>query len=319
MNHLNLKKRPIFIVGAPRSGTTLLQRMLRSHPRISSPTGESHFVIPLYRNASTFGDLGEKQNLRKVLQEMYRISQNFLDTDLHGMRFDIEKLAEEFHARHYDSIPAIISGLFEKNARGEGKSRWLDKTPYYILHLPKIRAMFPDSQIIHIIRDGRDCALSMIIRKYDLHVYNVYHAAKLWQQYVEAGQEWGNKLGPEVYFEFRYEDLLADQVATVQKICGFLGEEFSDSVINFQKSKDKKTKTPLLQKSLQQDNAEKWRRLMTHWQVSVFERTAGDTLMCNGYPINTTSIKHLPLPLRAAYRAHNRIAIWANHTFRKRR
>jgi sulfotransferase family protein len=308
LNQVNSKNGPIFIVGAPRSGTTLLQRMLRSHPRISSPTGESHFIIPLYRNASTFGDLRKKQNLRKVLQEMYRISQNFLDTDLHGMRFDIEKLAEEFHARHYDSIPAIISGLFERNARGEGKSRWLDKTPYYILHLPKIRAMFPDSQIIHIIRDGRDCALSMIIRKYDLHVYNVYHAAKLWQQYVETGQAIGQELGSDVYYEIRYEDILADPVGVMQKICVFLEEEYNNSLVNFEKSSEP-GKTPLLKKPIQQDNAEKWRRLMTPWQIRIFESAAGDILVRNGYPVITRA-KPLPLLLRAIYRIHSQISSW---------
>jgi hypothetical protein len=85
---------PIFVVGAPQSGTTLLQRMLRSHPRISSPTGESHFFIPLYRNRERYGDLREKANLRRVLEEMYRIAPDFLDTDLHGMRFDIKALTK---------------------------------------------------------------------------------------------------------------------------------------------------------------------------------------------------------------------------------
>lgn len=85
----NRTNRPIFIVGAPRSGTTLLQYILRSHPGISMPTGESHFMIPLYRNAGKFGDLRQIENVRRVLHEMYRISANFLDTDLQGMKFDI--------------------------------------------------------------------------------------------------------------------------------------------------------------------------------------------------------------------------------------
>ena len=57
---------PIFIVGAPRSGTTLLQYMLRSHPNISIPTGESHFFIPLLKNSKKYGDLNKLKNVKNV-------------------------------------------------------------------------------------------------------------------------------------------------------------------------------------------------------------------------------------------------------------
>jgi len=68
---------PIFIVGAPRSGTTLLQYMLRSHPNISLPTGESHFMIPLYRNAERIRRFKKVRNIRRVLEAMYQQSAEF--------------------------------------------------------------------------------------------------------------------------------------------------------------------------------------------------------------------------------------------------
>lgn len=316
MSQSNQRTSPFFIVGAPRSGTTLLQYMLRSHPMISMPTGESHFIIPLYHAAKSFGDLRKLENIRLVLQEMYRRSPEFLDTDLHGMRFSIDSLANELQNDGCNTITSIIAGLFKKNALGEGKERWGDKTPYYVLHLPIIIKMFPDAQIIHIIRDGRDCALSMFARKYELNVYNVYHAAKYWQQYVEVGQDMGRKLGPETYLEIRYEDILINKIATVQKICRFLCVPFSDSVIEFTKS-DGSGKTPLLQKPIQQDNAEKWRSKMTRRQVSIFESAVGDTLKCNGYPL-LTSASPLHILLRVAYRIHNRIMTKYNRKFNKR-
>jgi hypothetical protein len=297
------RERPIFIVGAPRSGTTLLQYMLRSHPRICLPTGESHFIIPLYRNAESFGDLSQLANIRKVLAEMYRVSPSFLDTDLHGLHFDIDALAEEFHADERASLPAIITGLFEKNARGEGKIRWGDKTPYYVLHLPKLLEWFPDAQFIHMLRDGRDCALSLIARKHDFGIYNSYCAAKYWQQYVEVGQELGQGLGSDVYFEMRYEDLLADPKAALQRICVFLDEAFDDAILNFKKSGEA-GKTPLLQARVQADNAGKWRTTMHPLQLRVFESAAGDTLARLGYPLETSG-KKMPLPVRAAFRGHN--------------
>src|SRR5512143_680432 len=95
---LSLHTGPVFIVGAPRSGTTLLQYMLRSHPALSLPTGESHFFVPLYRNAAQYGDLSQAENVRRVLQAMYMQSADFLDTDLHGIKFDIQQLTQEFVA-----------------------------------------------------------------------------------------------------------------------------------------------------------------------------------------------------------------------------
>lgn len=296
--------RPIFIVGAPRSGTTLLQYMLRSHPRISIPTGESHFIIPLYRNVSQFGDLRRIENVSRLLHEIYKRNPNFIDTDLHGMRFDVDSLAEELHARGCDTISKIIAGLFEKNASGEGKSRWGDKTPYYVLYLQTIVEMFPSVQVIHIIRDGRDCALSMFQRKYDFDVFSTYHAARYWKHFVDVGQKTGPVLGPKVYLEIRYEDLLSAPVAICKKISGFLGEEYTDSMVNFQKSRDKKSKTPLLAKSIQSANAEKWRRLMRPHQVTIFESVAGNTLKRNGYPL-LTKAKPLSVPLRTVYQTYD--------------
>lgn len=156
----------------------MLQYRLRNHPHISLPTGESHFFIPLYRNLESFGDLRQVDNIRRVLQAMHEQSRDFLETDLHGVKFDVDRLARELHAEGRHTMPAIISGLFEKNARGEGKSRWGDKTPYYVMHLPKLLEWFPDAQIVHLIRDGRDVALSLFGRQHDFSVYNTYFAAE---------------------------------------------------------------------------------------------------------------------------------------------
>lgn len=297
---------PVFIVGAPRSGTTLLQYMLRSHPALSLPTGESHFFIPLYRNAAAFGDLSRLRNVRRVFEAMETQSAEFLHTDLHGLRFDGDELAREAVAQGRGTMRDIISGLFEKNAAGEGKPRWGDKTPYYVLHIPKLLEWWPDAQIIHIIRDGRDVALSMFARKHDFRAYNVYHAAKLWEQYVETGHELGQAVPPGQYLELRYEDMIGDQRAALQRICSFLGEAYSDDLLEYKKSGEA-GKTPLLQRPVKKDNQGKWKQAMTPWQIRVYESAAGRALERFGYAL-TTRGKRLPLPLRAFYRWHNAIA-----------
>ena len=293
-------------MGAPRSGTTLLQYMLRSHPALSLPTGESHFFIPLYRNATQYGDLSQADNVRRVLRAMEAQSAEFLYTDLHGLKFDVETLTREFVDEGRRTMRDIITGLFEKNAAGEGKPRWGDKTPYYVLHIPKLLEWWPDAQIIHIVRDGRDVALSMFARRHDFRAYNTYHVAKQWEQYVETGQEHGRRLPPSQYLELRYEDLISDQKAALQSICAFLGEAYSDDLLNYRKSGEA-GKTPLLQKPIQKSNQDKWKHDMTPWQIRVFESVAADTLRKFGYTL-TTSGKRLPLPLRALFRLHHALA-----------
>lgn len=276
---------PIFVVGAPRSGTTLLQRMLRSHPRISSPTGESHFIIPLLTKATPYGNLSKRENITAVLREMHRISAEFLETDLHGVKFDIEILSEAIHSRGAHTMPQVIDMLFRINAEGEDKTRWLDKTPYYILNIPLLAAIYPDAQFVHIIRDGRDAVLSMLERSVDIRVFSFYQGAKLWKRYVDAGRTMGAILPPERYLEFRFEDMLNDQEGTLRQVCDFLGEEFSDKVIDFQKSRDPLNKTPLLREGIKRDNQEKWRAQMSASQSRIFESIAGETLADCGYPL----------------------------------
>jgi len=293
----------LFIVGAPRSGTTLLQYMLRSHPALSLPTGESEFVIPLMRAEARFGDLSQRQNVRAVLETMYQRNAEFLDTDLAGLRFDIAALTDRFVAEGRKNLRDVISGLFEANAAGEGKPRWGDKTPYYVLHMPALLGWWPEAQFIHVVRDGRDVALSLFGRRHDFGVYNSYLASRYWEKYVETGRAEGGTLPAGHYLEVRYEDLLTDQRGTLQDICKFLQLDFSESLINFKKSGEA-GKTPLLQQPVQQSNAQKWRTAMTPRQVAAFEGGAAATLRSFGYPLATTA-NRLPLPARALYRWHN--------------
>jgi hypothetical protein len=301
---------PIFIVGAPRSGTTVLQYRLRNHPRISLPTGESHFFIPLYRNQADYGDLSQLENIHRVLQAMLDQSRDFLETDLHGLKFDIDTLAIELHSAGRHTMPAIIAGIFEKNAQGEGKSRWGDKTPYYVMHLPKLIEWFPDAQIVHLVRDGRDVALSLFGRQHDFYVYNSYFAAEYWESFVERGRAQGRQLAPNQYLELRYEDLLTQPDATMKTLCAFLGEEFSDELFDVTAVTDP-GKTPLVHKPLRADNAGKWRSKMSTAQIQAFESVSGKTLREFGYDLVTPGAPPSTL-IKAAYRLHNRLlsAFW---------
>lgn len=297
---------PVFIVGAPRSGTTLLQYMLRSHPTLSLPTGESHFIIPYYRDAARYGELCSVEKLRALLVDIRRRHPEFVESDLHGITFDVDALSRQFLKEKRQTVRDVLTGLYEANAVGEGKTRWGDKTPYYVLHLPKILEWWPDAQIIHVVRDGRDVALSLFARRHDFGVYNTYFAAKYWEHYVRVGHDTGRSLSPTQYLEVRYEDLVGAPNATVERICSYLAIPFDQQVVNFKRS-GIAGKTPLLQQPIQANNAEKWRTAMSALQVRIFEGAAGWALQLFQYPLTTSARLH-PLPLRAIWRWHNALA-----------
>ena len=210
----------------------MLQYRLRNLPGLSLPTGESHFFIPLHDHQADYGDLSQPENIRRVLQAMCEQSREFLEMDLHGLKFDIDTLVGELHAEGRHTMPAIIAGIFEKNARGEGKTRWGDKTPYYVTHLPKLLEWFPDAQFIHLIRDGRDVALSLFGRQHDFYVYNTYFAAEYWESYVEKGHALGKQLPANQYMELRYVDLLSHPKDNMRRICDFLGEPYTSELFD---------------------------------------------------------------------------------------
>jgi len=283
-----MRNDPIFIVGCPRSGTTLLQWVLKSHPRISFPSGESGFFIRFYRNIREYGDLSHVENVERLLRDIWATKPQYLEKMFLGFKFDPVKFSIHFCQQGWDSYPEIINGLYLENAKVEAKIRWGDKTPFYVLHLEKILDMFPTAQVIHVIRDGRDVALSLFGRKKDFGICNVYCAAKYWEQYVTVGQKFGNKLPDSTYMELRYEDLITDTAGSLKKVCSFLEEEFSVSLLNYQRStiKGKTNK-------------------FSPRQRKIFEKVAGNLLEKCGYEIKYRT-GSFTLPEKVWYRGQNR-------------
>jgi hypothetical protein len=193
-------RRPIFIVGCPRSGTTLLRLILDSHPNISCGP-ESHFLTDME------GIVG---------RYWHRITPfGFAKTYWH------EKIAEFF-----DSFQM-------EHARARGKSRWADKTPKYSIKLAFINDVFPDAQVVHVIRDPYDVVASHRERwgyKSALECAN-----RTWREYITSARSVGTTLPPERYREVRYEELVAKPEAVVRSLIEYLGEPWTETILDYQK------------------------------------------------------------------------------------
>jgi hypothetical protein len=212
-------ERPFFIVGVNRSGTTLLRYMLLSSPRIYIPP-ESDF-IPRFFGRRPHGPLSRKQAVRilATIFGSYRLVREW-----QGEAPDLEAFV--------DSLPdltpaALLDALYRRYAEQNGAVRWADKTPIYTRHIDLIAQIFPMAQFIHVIRDGRDVALSMVEKwgKEEFHI-DIYFAARDWVRRIRRARASGARLGPGRYYEVRYENLVKDPEHELRAVCKFLDEPY---------------------------------------------------------------------------------------------
>jgi hypothetical protein len=282
--------RPIFIVGCPRSGTSLLRNLLRSHPHLAFPR-ESHF-IPGFSRA--YGDPGDEHAAIDLARRVLSLS--WID------RWELDLTPEAFASCR--SFRAVVSTLFEAWAVREGKPRWGDKTPHYVTEIPTLMRLFPEGQVIHVVRDGRDVAASWVRTR--LHPANLYTAATLWRAWVRAGRHAGAALPGDAYTEVSYERLVGDTRATMEAVCAVLGEPFRDAVL---------VPTPLPQgpriraltvstHAVVPGNVEKWRTRLSARDRALFVAVAGDLLAELGYDVTDTP-RHVGAAERALWTGHH--------------
>src|SRR3954447_4058245 len=147
--------RPIFLVGCPRSGTTLLSVMLHAHARIAMPP-ETRFLLPVYRGRARFGDLREPANRRRLARRI---------TAPRKSKFRDLGLNRRATVRAIMAAPPTIGSaagtVWREFARSRGKARWGEKRPAYWEDLDVVLRLFPDAQLIHLVRDGRACVASL--------------------------------------------------------------------------------------------------------------------------------------------------------------
>jgi hypothetical protein len=264
---------PIFIVGAQRSGTTMLRLMLNAHPNIAIPF-ESDFIPKFYRRLEEYGDLSIDQNgerLLKAISQCSFVKEGRLIRDYASVR-----------AKNPRSYSELIAAIYEVYAASEGKPRWGDKDPDYVLQLDVLWSLFPNCRIIHIVRDGRDVANSL--RQLGWGSKNLFRLARDWSWQVTLGHKMGMMIGSKYYLEIRYEDLVLFPEQQLRIICDFVDEPFDRKMLHYYKNANRFLPNSAKQyhsNSVQRPDPSKiqaWRREMSVADQAIFEEIAGDTL-----------------------------------------
>lgn len=276
-----------FVVGAARSGTTLLRMMLDAHPQLAIPP-ETNF-----QNA-----------LEAFEQESVEASvETIVSGNLWGdYNLAADELRRRVRARRPEEFGEVMRVFFELYAEGRGKPRWGNKTPYYVLRMDLIQRLLPEAHFVHIIRDGRDVALSTVPVWFGAG--DVSGAAEEWARTLATARRQAERLSH--YTEVRYEDLVRDPVPTLKRICEFLELEWDPAMLDYHRASADRLAVELgdvreagrlvprserlaihrlIGRPPQAERAGRWRREMSAEDIRAFEAVAGDTLRAFAYEL----------------------------------
>jgi hypothetical protein len=228
---------PIFVVGSPRSGTSILTWCLGQHPNIL-PTEESDWLGPFavqvaahHRRGSARGERSQLSALGIERTEFFQTLGNAVDAMIVGHRRTLEQLNRAVAERD----PAQVCADFAV-ARGdaEPKARWVDGTPEYSLYLCGLHKLFPAAKFIHILREPDAVAASMLAFRHadgSPLVSSADEAYAYWERTTTACALAAQALGANVVFRLPHALLVAQPAAALHDVFEFLGEEFTGECV----------------------------------------------------------------------------------------
>lgn len=241
---------PVFLVGALRSGTTMLRIMLNHHPKIAFPD-EFEFVTPCITKNGAFP---REQTYHEWLQNnrIFRASKLNIDK---SMKF--EELCHSFLEQFKDREKKQIIGTTVHN------------------HFERLSFVWPKAKYIHLIRDGRDVARSFIPMGW---ASNTYNAADHWLTIENAWDKLESNLEKGFWHKVRYEDLLYNPEAELKKICDYIGVEYDPAMLEYPKTTTYSSPDPKL--------AYQWVHKQTPEELGLVEGKIGEMLVKRGYELS---------------------------------
>jgi hypothetical protein len=276
-------KAPVFVLGCGRSGTTLLYHMLLSAGNFAVYRTESNVINLL---EPRFGDLSIESNQRRLLKAWYE-SRLYTLSGLEKEPLETRVLAECKNGGDFLRI------IMEEMAHKQGVERWADTTPEHLLHLHRIKETIPNALIIHIIRDGRDVALSTDKLGY-IHALpwlrnpSVMVCGLYWQWIVNKGRKDGRDLG-EDYTEVRFEDLVNHPRETLARLGRFIQHDLDYDRIQRVGIGSVSAPNSSFGSQLHAGFAPtgRWKSGFSSANLSMFEGFVGETLKELGYDLAT--------------------------------
>ena len=286
-----------FIVGFGHSGSTLLRLMLDAHPDLAIPP-ETNFLPDLIKGWSD-GDGPDE------VVEFLMGRRRWGDYQL-----EPEELRERLAARAPLDPASAARCFYELYAEHQGKPRWGDKSPRYAISMPLLKRTLPEARFVHLIRDGRDVALSALKNRPPTP-QRIEQTARRWRRRLGRARDGAKRTGG--YIEVRYEDLITDTQAQLRRICELAELPWDPSMLSYHEHSaerlqemaaalppqdpERKGGDPerrrerrlrrhaLATRPPDPDRLAVWKRKMDPDSLRAFEAIAGDTLSDFGYEL----------------------------------
>jgi hypothetical protein len=290
-----------FVVGVARSGTTLLRLMLDAHPQLAIPP-ETHFVPRVLSVCERLVAEGASTaEIRAQALDAMTTHPRWEDFGLSAQR------VRELMERHDPLTPgAAIRSFYEAYAAGEGKPRWGDKSPPYTWKAQRIQRALPEAHFIHLIRDGRDVALSL--SEVSWGPADITLAAEKWVSELRRARKRAHGLARGTYMELRYEDLVAEPEPVLRKVARFVDLPWDEAMLAYHRKAEERmsremarTLKPLgggtitaeerarqhelVSRPPSQSRVGRWRTEMSPEDRAAFELVAGKMLKRLGYEL----------------------------------
>lgn len=321
-----MKNPTLFICGVPRSGTTLLQRMVDHHPEFAI-ANDSHF-IPRALELTDRSLVDQAIDGRTIALSESLIQRTFQYHRFH--RLGIDQATFEQIASAATDYADLVSGIYDQYACQHGKALGGEKTPDYLRRVELLSSLFPHARFIHIVRDGRDVALSLL----DWARPNkgpgriplwqdspVAVAALWWSWFIQQFVEQSRKLESDRVLTVRYESLVENPETQLIRICDFLQVDFHNAML--EEFERKRTSTAAQHSRSHHESAKKqwlppvrglrnWRDQMPPTDVELFEALAGRELEAMGYRLARDSWDDRTIEQAARFRR------WWSHHFEAR-
>lgn len=248
---------PIFILGNPRSGTTLLRLILTNHSNIVIAP-ECSFVLWWQNKYENWSAVDNETRIDEFIDDLLSSKKiEHWELNKNELKNEIENIKPSNYSKLCEIIYLNYANKFDKNY-----TYWGDKNNYYVSHPQKLYQLFPDAYFIHIIRDLRDvCCSYKQMRQIE---ENIPYAPNLTSNIKEIAKEWvinnetvinfTSQLNRHNCLSLRYEDLVLDTNQVINKICSFLNLNVDENMLQYYEDKNKSFFEPNTYKSWKSRN-----------------------------------------------------------------
>lgn len=288
-------RKPIFVIGTPRSGTTLTAQILGRHSDIFMP-GETHFFPDIYSHRKNFGVPPTQEGQLKIYGRLINLYERYQEPNDQKR---IEKLLTNV-ALKKDLLNSCRGGyresldyFMEMQMHHEGKTRWGNNAPRDLFHAEEILSFYPDACFVACVRDLRDFLLSYK-GKWEIasdqqnadRLQKLYHpviTTMLWKASMRKVAKLKSKLPANQYMVIRYEDMVVTPGKTTRKICDLVEIEFQANMLDIDTHNSSETKQQA--KGIFTSSIGRWRNMLDFNEVSVAQQLAHKEMNELGYKL----------------------------------